>query len=67
MVYEEAERVWKYDGVREAKFSSFAEAVRVLKKYSPLTSLHAGISQSARAGCSFSLVDGAKASAAFAR
>ena len=56
-----AGEVWKYDGVREAAFSSFAEAARVLKKYSDLETLAAGISQSARAGCSFSIKNGDKA------
>jgi hypothetical protein len=61
-----AAEVWKYDGGREAAFSSFAEAARALAKHSPLKGLHANIAQSAYTGCYFSLVGGAKAWA-FAR
>jgi hypothetical protein len=53
--------VWKYDGVRDAVFASFAEAGRVLAIYSDLKVLEAGIAQSVRTGCSFSLARGKRA------
>jgi hypothetical protein len=53
--------IWKYDGVHEAKFSSFAGAARVLETYSDLKGLVASINCSARTGGSFSLKNGVKA------
>jgi hypothetical protein len=53
--------VWKYDGVHDAKFSSFSEAARVLESLSNLKDMRASIGSSARKGCPFSLKNGVKA------
>jgi hypothetical protein len=53
--------IWKYDGVNEAKFSSYRQAARALADLSDLKCLNACICQSARTGYSFSLKNGQKA------
>jgi hypothetical protein len=53
--------VWKYDGVRQAEFPSFAAAARALGGLSSLKDLRAGIANSARRGISFSLTRDVKA------
>ena len=53
--------IWKYDGTREAVFSSSAEAGRALAKYSLRKNLASGIAQSARTGWAFSLLGGGRA------
>ena len=65
LVCDAASPAWKYDGVRDAEFPSSAAAARELEEYSDLKNLAAGILQSARTVCSFSLVDGVKAWAFF--
>jgi hypothetical protein len=55
------EEVWKYDGVHDAKFSSFAEAARALAGHSDLKNLVASIGSSVKKGISFSLKNGVKA------
>jgi hypothetical protein len=56
-----AEEVWKYDGINDAKFSSFAEAARALAGLSDLKDLKTGIGQSVRTSSYFSLKNGVKA------
>lgn len=53
--------VWKFDGMREAAFSSLLEAARALAPYSDLKYLAAGIGHSARTGGYFTLKNGVKA------
>jgi hypothetical protein len=53
--------IWKYDGINEAKFSSFAEAARAMRPYSDLKNPASAIGHSARTGGYFSLKNGKKA------
>jgi hypothetical protein len=53
--------IWKYDGVHEAAFTSFAEAARAMKPYSDLKNPASAIGHSARTGGYFSLKNGKKA------
>jgi hypothetical protein len=57
----DSSEIWKYDGVREAVFSSRAEAARALKDFSDMKDLAASIAYSANKGGYFSLKNGVKA------